>query len=349
MVFGACLVAGAMLPSGGSGEPVSRGVTPLGAIEVQGSVMHVKLDDAGTRLAISTVRYPDGELQRNELHLHELPGSGTIVHRFTRVIADAVAVALAPDGEQVAVGCGANVCIHDWGPGAVQKQLAARGQPREIGALALRPDVGLLVAAQRNRMEILSWELNGDSHRSWAVAGAGERLREGLTPRFHGRPSWTPRWVGISPDGQRVASIRDDGTVSLWRRDGLSIKPLSLSHYADIDPSFTPDGALVALRIGDGRLSAVDVESERVVLSVDDTPLRRSVRRAALLFGGRGGYLAVSRPEGVVLHTIPSGDAAAVVPISDHVWRIAMSGHGRVVAVATQHRVTLWNVTAASR
>jgi len=342
-------VSGALLLSGVSGEPVSRGVTSAGAIEVEGSVMLVKLDDAGTRLAVSTMRYPEGELQRNELHLYELPGSGTIVHRLTRVIADAVAVTLAPDGAQIAEGCGANVCIHDWGPGAVQKELAARGRRREIGALALRPDVGLLVAAQRNRMEILSWELRGDSHRSWAVAGAGERLREGLTPRLHGSPPWVPRWVGISPDGQRVASVRDDGTVSLWRRDGLSIKSLALSHYADIDPAFTPDGAVIALRSGDGRLAAVDVESERVVLTVEDSPLRHSVRRAALLFGGRAGYLAVSRPEGVVLHAIPSGDAAALVPIGDHVWRIAMSGHGRVVAVATQHRVTLWNVTAPSR
>ncbi len=167
------------------------------------------------------------------------------------------------------------------------------------------------------------------------------------TPRFHGRPSWVPRWVGVSPDGQRVASIRDDGTASLWSRTGQSVKVLLLSRYADLDPAFAPDGGLVALRAGDGRLAAVDVESERVLLAVEDPP-SRSVRRAALLFGLRGGYLAVSGPDGVVLHTVASGEPAAVLPLPEAVWRIAMSGNGRVVAVATQHRITLWRLTPGS-
>ena len=77
----ACLVAGALLLSGVSGEPVSRGVTPAGAIEVEGSVMLVKLDDAGTRLAVSTVRYPEGELQRTSCTCTscQAPGPSSIV------------------------------------------------------------------------------------------------------------------------------------------------------------------------------------------------------------------------------------------------------------------------------
>ena len=196
-------------------------------------------------------------------------------------------------------------------------------------------------------MEILSWELTGNVHRRWAVAGPAERFREWITPRFHGRPSWVPRWVGVSPDGQRVASIRDDGTASLWSRTGQSVKFLLLPRYADLDPAFAPDGGLVALRAGDGRLAAVDVESERVLLAVEDPP-SRSVRRAVLLFGLRGGYLAVSGPDGVVLHSIASGEPAAILPLPDPVWRIAMSGNGRVVAVATQHRITLWRLTPGS-
>jgi hypothetical protein len=77
-------------------------------------------------------------------------------------------------------------------------------------------------------------------------------------------------------------------------------------------------------------------------------PPSRSVRRAALLFGLRGGYLAVSGPDGVVLHTVASGEPAAVLPLPEAVWRIAMSGNGRVVAVATQHRITLWRLTPGS-
>ena len=340
-----CVVAGAMARPPVA-EPAGRNVAPIGAIDVAGSVMRVTLDDAGARLLVSTVRYPEGGLQRNELHLHELASAGGVVHRGTRDIADAMSVALSPDGKRIAVGCGVQVCLHEWGVGPPDKQLAVGGRPREVGALALRPDVGLLVAAQRQRMEILSWDLKEDVHRAWAVASAGERLREGFTPRFHGRPLWTPRWVGISPDGQRIASIRDDGVLSLWRRDGQSIKSLASSTYSDLDPAFASDGALFMVRAGDGRLTVVDVESERVLLSVDASPVRQSVRPAALLVPGSSRYLAVSRPEGVVLHAVPSGDVPVIVPIPDHVWGIAMSGNGRVIAVATQHRVTLWSVTS---
>src|SRR4030095_8846863 len=50
-----------------SGAPrAANGVVLLGTIEVAGTVWHLRLDDAGRRLALSTVRYPENELQRNE-------------------------------------------------------------------------------------------------------------------------------------------------------------------------------------------------------------------------------------------------------------------------------------------
>ena len=306
VAFLACLVATGALAPDTSSAPVVRGAAPFGAIDVLGSVTHLKLDDTGGRLLISTVRYPEGGRRRDELHLHELAGFETPggsgrtdgpVPRLSREIDDSEAVALSRDGEWFALGCGTGLCIHGWGVGTEPKQLAASARPREIGALALRPDVGLLVAVQRDRMEILSWELTGDVHRRWAVAGAAERFREWITPRFHGRPSWVPRWVGVSPDGQRVASIRDDG------RSG-----------GPADRRWTPRR---------GR------RGERA------RPARR-----------RGPPLA--GPDGVVLHTVASGEPAAVLPLPEAVWRIAMSGNGRVVAVATQHRITLWRLTPGS-
>jgi hypothetical protein len=110
-----------------------------------------------------------------------------------------------------------------------------------------------------------------------------------------------------------------------------------------MDPAFAPNGKLIALRAADGRISAVDVETARVLLAVEDRP-SRSVRRAGLLFGSVAGYMAVSLPEGVVLHAFSSGEVAAIVPALDNVWRMALSGDGRVVAVATQHRVALWSL-----
>src|SRR5262249_19004766 len=174
-----------------SSDAQPPGVSALGAIDVAGSVMHVRLDDAGRRVLVSTVRYPESG-RRDELHLSELGGSegaGGPIHRLTRDIDDVESVTLTRDGERIAVGCGPDVCIQRWGEEAVESRLAAGAGRRELGFIALRPDVGLLVAAQRRRMEIILWELDGAARREWVAASGPERLREGVTVRFHGLPS----------------------------------------------------------------------------------------------------------------------------------------------------------------
>ena len=305
--------------------------------------MHVRLDEAGRHVLVSTVRYPDSG-RRDELHLYELAGPGhPPIHRLTRDIDDVESVALSPDGMRIAVGCGPDVCIQGWGADAIESRLASGAKRRELGSLAFRPDLGLLAAAQRPRMEIIVWELTGGFRREWKVASGAERLREAVTPRLHGSPPWIPRWVGISPDGQRVASIRDDGTVSLWDRTGQLVKSFRGPYYGDMDPAFTSDGALLVPVARDGGISAVDAQSERVIVTVEDRP-SRSMRRAALLIGARVSYLAMSGTDGVMLHALPSGTVAAKIPVWDPVWRMAMSGDGRVVIAATQHRVTFWNL-----
>jgi len=312
--------------------------------------MHVRLDDAGARVVVSTVRYPEGGQRRDEIHLYELPDpahAAAPVHRVTREIDDVESVALSRDGERIAVGCGAGVCIQRWAAEGVESQLDAGARRRELGVLAFRPDLGLLVAAHRPRMEILAWELADATRRKWSVASGAERLKEALTPRFHGGPAWIPRWVGISPNGRRVASIRDDGTVSVWSRDGEAIKSIPGPAHSDMAPAFTPAGALVVLHPRDGRISAVDADFERVLLAVPDRP-STSVRRAALLFGGRAAYLATAGADGVLLNAMSGGALATTIPVKDPVWLMTISGDGRVVAVATQNRVTFWSLGPGS-
>jgi WD40 repeat protein len=347
-VLAACSVA-SVLPA--AGAPTGLGALALesiGTIDLGGSVTDIRMDTGGTRLLVSTVSYPGNGSRRDEAHLYELSGRDSKgdtqpVHMVTWEIDDAVSVALSPDGERVAVSCEGGVCIRRWAVGVIDTRLAAPGRRRETGALALRPERGLLVASQRQRMEILVWDLSSGTDRRWAVASPGERLREGVTPRLHGRPPWIPRWVGVAPEGERVASNRDDGTVSLWTRTGQAVKSLRLPPHADLDPAFTPDGRLVAVRVDNGRLAVVDVESERVLLEVEDRP-SRSPRGTALLPGAGAAYLATSGPGGVRLHSMSSGELAVSAPVPDAVWRLGMSGDGRVLAVAFQHRVVLWRV-----
>jgi WD40 repeat protein len=347
-VLAACSVAGVLVAAGAPTGRETLALESVGTIDLGGSVTDVRMDISGTRLLVSTVSYPGNGLRLDEAHLYELSdrdskGDTQPVHVVTWEIDDSVSVSLSPDGERVAASCEGGVCIRRWGAGAIDMRLAAPGRRREIGALALRPERALLVASQRQRMEILVWDLSSGTDRRWAVASPGERLREGVTPRLHGRPPWIPRWVGVAPDGERVASIRDDGTVSLWTRTGQAVKSLRLPSRADLDPAFTPDGRLVAVRVDNGRLAAVDVESERVLVDVEDRG-SRSVRGTALLPGAGAAYLATSGPGGVRLHSMSSGELAASVPVPDAVWRLCMSGDGRVLAVALQHRVMLWRV-----
>src|SRR5262245_724109 len=322
----------------------------LGVADVTGSVMHVRLDDTGRHTIVSTVRYPEGGLRRDELHFYELVGSGRAeepVHRSTRDIDDVESVALSRDGERIAVGCGAGVCIERWGADATELALPVDAGRRVLGSLAFRPDLGLAVAAQRARREIIAWELPGASRREWAVASATERLRESVTPRLHGSPPWIPRWVGISPDGQRVASIRDDGTVSLWSRTGQLVKSFRGPSYGDMDPAFTPEGTLIVMTSWNNVLSVADAGSERVLLRVAEQP-SRSMRRAAFLIGARVSYLATTGPNSVMLHDLRSGTVFATLPARDPIWRVAMSGDGRIVVVATQHRLTFWRLPSSS-
>ena len=337
----ACLAA-----SGGQAAPraelVPRGVTALGAVQVEGHALHVALDDAGRRMVVATVRYPESG-RRDELHRYEIPNTGPIVTLPAWAISDVASVALSPGGDLIALACGAKVCVRDWETGAVRHELAARARPREIGALAYRPDVSLLVGIQRLRYEILTWDVERGAHHSWVAASLGERAKESVTIRFHGSPQWMPRWIGIAPDTTRVAAIRDDGTVLLWSRAGELITSRTLSRYPLVDPGFAPDGTLIGLHRPDGRLEAVDIERDRVLLSLDD--VSRPARTMALLLSARGSYVAAGRPDGVTLHAFPRGEAKAVIPVAGTINEIAVNRQGGRVAVATAHEVTLWSLT----
>jgi hypothetical protein len=150
----------------------------------------VKLDDAAGAWS-SPPCVPPGGLRRDELHFYDLAGPGRAegpVHRLTRDIEDVESATLSRDGERIAVGCGPDVCIRRWDAEAVESQLPAGARRRELGARAFRPDLGLLVAAQRQRMQIIAWELaapRADSGR-WRALRAGARLSRPDCSRPHG-------------------------------------------------------------------------------------------------------------------------------------------------------------------
>ena len=265
------------------------------------------------------------------------------VHRLTRDIDDVESAALCP----------ATASGSPWA--AAPTSASAAGTPRRTSrsspraraagssaALAFRPDLGLLVAAQQQRMEIIAWVLAGAARRQWAVASGAERVREALTPRLHGRPPWIPRWVGISPDGQRVASIRDDGTVSLWSRTGGGAQVDARARTTATWTRRLRPRMLVVVHAREAG-SPPSTRSASACCSRWRTGRRAHAARRAPVRGPRQ-VSGAGGPDGVMFHALPSGAAAVTLPVREPVWRLAMSGDGRVVAMATQHRVSFWSL-----
>jgi hypothetical protein len=62
-----------LVPEIAGAPPAARGSVLLGTVEVAATVWHIRLDDAGRRLALSTVRYAENALPRNELPRRRLP------------------------------------------------------------------------------------------------------------------------------------------------------------------------------------------------------------------------------------------------------------------------------------
>ncbi|MFM6372883.1 MAG: AAA-like domain-containing protein [Microcystis panniformis] len=73
--------------------------------------------------------------------------------------------------------------------------------------------------------------------------------------------------VSISPDGQKIATASQDGTVKIWNQKGENIQTLTGHQGAVYSVSFSPDGQKIATASRDGTIKIWDL-SGKIILSL---------------------------------------------------------------------------------
>ena len=117
--------------------------------------------------------------------------------------------------------------------------------------LAFSFDEQLLLAlsSQGNDHQIILCNSSGVMLRSWATTTVLERMKERLTLRFHGSPSWMVDTASLSTDGKQILSVRTDGQIVLWDLNGTRLHESTLKHFSlgtsDRLVAFAEDGTVL--------------------------------------------------------------------------------------------------------
>ncbi|HEV8328565.1 MAG TPA: hypothetical protein VGQ08_13880 [Nitrospiraceae bacterium] len=106
--------------------------------------------------------------------------------------------------------------------------------PSYYRPLAFSFDDQLLLAlcSQGNNHQIILCNTSGVMLRSWATTTALERMKERLTLRFHGSPSWMVDTASLSTDGEQILSVRADRHIVLWDLNGTRLHESTLKHFS---------------------------------------------------------------------------------------------------------------------
>jgi WD40 repeat protein len=224
--------------------------------------------------------------------------------------------------------------------------------------LAFSFDEQLLLAlsSQGNDHQIILCNSAGGM-RSWTTTTVLERMKESLTLRVHGRPSWMLDTASLSSDGKQILSVRTDGQLVLWDINGTRLHESTLKHFSlgssDRLVAFAEDGSVFTFshtttdRQGRTPLIVSTLFPERKRFEV----LREARVRAApgtdhvYLYATRQKlYLVYLKPSGVAIVSARSGEVVAEVPVTAAVSALSMSQDGTMLGVAQHGSLELWQL-----
>lgn len=158
--------------------------------------------------------------------------SGELMNTLpTQRSGQALAVAFAPDRQQVVVGTESGQVLL-WSPS--RRQVVTLDNSKQpVTSVAFAPDGQQFATASEDGLVRL-WQLDGT-----------------LVLTLSGQAS-AVRSVAFSPDGDRIVSGGDNGTIRLWHRNGTPITTLTGHQGAVYAVTFSPDGQWLASASWDG-------------------------------------------------------------------------------------------------
>ena len=234
-----------------------------------------------------------------------------------------------------------------------------RASPAYMRPLGFSSDERLAIAmsSRDNENRILLCQSSGGLIRSWSVTRTAERLKELVTPRLHGRPSWLVESASFSADARRILSVRTDRQLVVWDVDGTRVFETVLGPYSsgasERRVAFGEDGTVLTFsygttdRRGRTRLIVSSLFPEQVRAELVREPgvgAAPGADHASLHPTARGLYLLLLKPSRVALVRALSGETLAEVPVSESVSALAVSADGTTLGVAHPGRVTLWRL-----
>ena len=232
---------------GGHGTNLSRDSRLGGDSGLRGGIA---FSPDGTRIAFASARdHPPTERGETSTELYVMAADGSGQRRLTRNLADDLDPTWSPDGERIAfaraVPGGWDIYVMN-ADGSGQRPLVAT--PAAEVAPAWSPDGGRIVFSRFTRA---ATDARGTLVVVDVATGAETIVVAG--PGYATDPAW-------SPDGRRLAyaSTRDDfgdscfhdctpnGEIYVANADGTGATRLTRNLAQDVEPAFSPDGALIA-------------------------------------------------------------------------------------------------------